>query len=93
MSDKQTAKEFIISYFIHHQQDLKRLVQSYTTIKEQLLEIEDLVFHSDIEEQYSSIVKWVLVHNITKNVDVTVEDAILFLEELGQEALDQFLKA
>lgn len=73
--------EKIILFFLHNQKQLKDLTRPYTKQYQELLDNENSLFIDDIEKQYITILKWLLVKEILGLFnDINVEEAFVFVD-------------
>ena len=79
----------ILDYLVYNHSHLLNEVKSLVERKSYLYRAEHMVFHDDLELQYKANLRSIIVNDITKNLNVPIEDAIIVVESIN---LDRYLK-
>lgn len=70
-------------YLIANQERFKRELKSFVDQKKSLLDKEDSSFHSDIQAQFEEYARSKFVDNVTRDLAISTEDAIIVIENLN----------
>jgi len=83
MNNETNPKALGAEYMISKQQAILGLIEPVMIYRDNLLEHVDNIFHDDIKSQYLVAIKSMIADHLTKEVNITMEDALLFMEDVN----------
>lgn len=82
-SENNSVQQSIFLFLLYNQEHFKSLVEPFKTRREAHLKQEDSSFHEEIREQYDAFVRSLIVDEITNNLAISTEDAMIMVEDLN----------
>lgn len=82
-SDEKTLAENIFMYLLYNQDRFKIELSAYLKQMEELMIAEDRVHRPEIRDQFETIARQHIMDDVTKQLAIPTESAIIVLENLN----------
>jgi hypothetical protein len=86
------VSEQITNWLVNNKQSLREQFQTLTETKEKLLKDTDLIFRQLIHDDFYNAIRETILFQITKDLNITPEEAIIHIETLTNNDLNDFLQ-
>ena len=82
MMESYTIEEIMSHYLVANLLRLQQITKDYKTQRDALLVKEDGIWHNDINAQYKTIIKSVIMVDMAQNLPVNALEILIFMENV-----------